>query len=151
MVNPGQENYHPQTPATTGGPNLHTYIPRAEGAGYPQVPLAVPLATPVDPNGAAPGIATTASTAEGAVPVVAQAANIPPPNPLFYNQFPMPFQWSPYYASPSRKTYSSVASSKTWDTVANIFLLLAYASNASTDDVRRIRCPTSTCLPTRWL
>ncbi len=100
MVNPGEQNFQPQTPATPDGPTIHYYDPRADSGGCVQVPLTVPLAMPaVNPSGADPTV-PTAPTAAGAVPVAAQAANIPPPNPMLYNQFPMPFQWSPYYASP---------------------------------------------------
>ena len=81
MVNPGEQNFQPQTRDTSNGPQLHTYIPRSDGgvmiggvAYYPQgfvpaVPTAPVITVPV------PG---TVKTAEGTVPVITPVAAIPP-------------------------------------------------------------------------
>ena len=112
MVSLRQENYQPQTRDTTAGPQLHTYVPRADGSVmiggtvfFPQPAPAVaaaapaPAVVPVATNGTVP-VVTTISTAEGAVPAVVQAPAAPPvPNPTFYSPYPVQPPYFPYNAS----------------------------------------------------
>ncbi len=91
MVNPGEQNFQPQTRDTTNGPNLHTYIPRSDGAimlgGVAYVPQNV---------GGTVTATTVPVTTASAVPIAIQPGTITLPivQPSLNPQHPLNF---PYY------------------------------------------------------
>jgi hypothetical protein len=78
-----EQNFSPQVPEPTNGPNIHTYIPRDDGSIlvggviYRAVPPVVPATATVGAN-----------TAIGIVPVVTQS--VPPPVPVVLSATALP-------------------------------------------------------------